>query len=157
MRTYSDISNLKPTASVLSERLQVDRLAILEKMIAANGPLALTELSAPLQDAARAIAENAVFVIEDEKIVYAYPVSGHPTAHHVMLDDGRRFYAMCAIDALGAAFTFHSGATIESECAVSGEPVHVRVADGELQRYSPNDCHAIHVELEEGTDWYANC
>lgn len=65
MRRYSDISNLKPTASVLSERLQVDRLAILEKMIAANGPLALTELSAPLQDAARAIAEKAVFVIED--------------------------------------------------------------------------------------------
>ena len=49
-------------------------------------------------------------VIDEERNVN-FNLSGIRTAdsHHVTLQDGREFTAMCAIDAIGAAFTFPSG------------------------------------------------
>ena len=44
---------------------------------------------------------------EEGNVNFIYPVSALPTNHHVTLADGREFCAMCAIDAIGSAFTFH--------------------------------------------------
>ncbi|MGL6201167.1 MAG: organomercurial lyase [Lachnospiraceae bacterium] len=35
-----------------------------------------------------------------------YPISAHQTIHQVILEDGRKLYAICAIDALGCTYTF---------------------------------------------------
>ena len=55
---------------------------------------------------------------EEGNINFIYPVSALPTAHRVTLADGREFSAMCAIDAIGATFTFHEDTQIHSSCCV---------------------------------------
>ena len=47
--------------------------------------------------------------------------------------DGREFTAMCAIDAMGAAFTFHQDTEVHSVCAMCEEPVYVKIVDGKLK------------------------
>ena len=51
---------------------------------------------------------------------------------------------MCAIDAIGAAFTFHQDTEVSSVSAVSGEPVFVKIIDGKVAEYSPKELHARH-------------
>ena len=52
-------------------------------------------------------AKDGMVIDEEQNVNFIYPVSALPTNHHVTLADGRSFTAMCAIDAIGAAFTFH--------------------------------------------------
>jgi hypothetical protein len=50
------------------------------------------------------------------EVALAYPFSARPTRHRVELADGRRYWAMCAIDALGIPYLAnHSGAVHASE------------------------------------------
>ena len=53
------------------------------------------------------LEKDGMVVDEKGKVNFIYPVSALKTNHQVTLDDGRQFSAMCAIDAIGAAFTFH--------------------------------------------------
>jgi len=72
-------------------------------------------------------------------IAYVYPVSARPTQHMVSLKDGRDFYAMCAIDSLGCAFTFGQDANIKSSCSYCNKPITVSVQNQELSSYFPPD------------------
>ena len=96
-------------------------------------------------------------VFEEGQIVFAYPVSKKPTNHHVILADGRDFFSMCAIDALGSTFVFGQDTDISSVCPVSGEEIHVTVKDKEIEGYSPENIYAIHVDLSAVENWAANC
>lgn len=71
------------------------------------------------------------------EIVAAYPFSGRPTAHEVLLDHERRVYAMCAIDALGIPFMLGTSAEVVSRDPVSGEEVWVRVDPGDGLWWEP--------------------
>lgn len=51
-------------------------------------------------------SKNALAIEEDGSVSSIYPVSAKPSRHLVTLADGRTVYCMCAIDALGCAFTF---------------------------------------------------
>jgi len=72
-------------------------------------------------------------------IAYAYPVSARPTQHMASLKDGRDFYAMCAIDSLGCAFTFEQDAHIKSSCSYCNQPIAVNMQNQELLSYFPPD------------------
>ena len=97
-------------------------------------------------------------VIEEERNVnFIYPVSALQTSHHVTLQDGREFTAMCAIDAIGAAFTFHQDTEIHSACASCNEPVHIRIVDGKVAEYSPKNLHALTFPLGELSNWAGSC
>lgn len=75
------------------------------------------------------LLEEDGMVLDGTKVNFIYPVSALPTNHRVTLADGRTFTAMCAIDAIGAAFTFHQDTEVSSVSAVSGEPVFVKIID----------------------------
>ena len=71
------------------------------------------------------IDKDGMVVDEEAKNVnFIYPVSSLETNHRVTLADGREFTAMCAIDAMGAAFTFHQDTEVHSVCAMCEEPVY---------------------------------
>jgi Alkylmercury lyase len=83
-------------------------------------------------------ADDLIVWKEDEaRILSAYPFSGVPTAHQVLIDGGNRLYAMCAIDALGIPFMLGQGARIRSTCFFCQQPVTVDVRGGSLQGAFP--------------------
>lgn len=99
----------------------------------------------------------SIVVDQDENVNFIYPVSGLPTNHKVTLADGRSFSAMCAIDAMGTAFTFNQDIKIDSVCSNCGDPIHVEIEDGELVKYSPEDMHILHVDLNKNPNWSGDC
>lgn len=100
---------------------------------------------------------DGMVAAESGEVNFIYPVSALETGHQVTLADGRRFSAMCAIDAIGAAFTFHQDTEIDSSCAVCGEPVRVVVKDGEVAEYAPEELHALTFPLGELENWAGDC
>lgn len=104
------------------------------------------------------LAEKDGLVInEREDVNFIYPVSALKTHHKVTLSDGRQFYAMCAIDAVGATFTFHQDTEIHSECSVCGEKVYVRMENGRVTEHQPPKLHALTFKLEELVNWAGSC
>lgn len=102
-------------------------------------------------------ARDGMVTDGDGKVNFIYPVSALETNHHVTLADGREFNAMCAIDAIGAAFTFHQDTEVHSVSAVSGEPIFVKITDGEVADYSPKTLHALTFPLGQMSDWAGSC
>ena len=64
-------------------------------------------------------------------IRFANPFCFTPTPHRVSAG-GRVWTGTCAWDALGIPAALHTDGKIDSECACCGEPVELRVEDGEL-------------------------
>jgi Alkylmercury lyase len=99
-------------------------------------------LALPVEDVLEGFRKLAAYDLivwrEDEtRILSAYPFSGVPTAHQVLIDGHNRLYAMCAIDALGVPFMLGQGARIRSTCFFCQQPVTVEVHGGSLQEASP--------------------
>lgn len=104
------------------------------------------------------LKENNGFVLNDNnEAIFVYPVSALPTNHLVTLEDGRKFNAMCAIDAMGTAFTFNQNIEVKSKCSNTNREISVEIVDGEIKNYSPSDLHVLHVDLNKYTDWGKNC
>lgn len=119
---------------------------------------ALSMTEQEYEEIVKVLLEKDGMVISDTKDVnFIYPVSALPTNHHVTLADGRSFTAMCAIDAMGAAFTFHQDTEVHSVTAVSGEPVYVKIVDGEVVDYSPKNLHALTFPLGQLSNWAGSC
>lgn len=95
-----------------------------------------------VRDAWARLRGSRVLVLEDdgESIRMAPPFSGVPT-QHVVVAEGRRFYANCAWDALGIPAALHVPATVESRCEQSGEPFRLNV----------------HADGPEPCDWLFHC
>jgi hypothetical protein len=93
----------------------------------------------PMLAACRTLAASDLIVWQDDKahIVSAYPFSGIPTAHQVLLAGRTTLYAMCAIDALGIPCMLGHGARMRSACFFCHQPVHVDIDGGLLQKASP--------------------
>lgn len=102
-------------------------------------------------------AKDGMVVDEKKNVNFIYPVSAMPTNHRVTLADGRSFTAMCAIDAMGAAFTFHQDTEVHSVTALSGEPVFVKIVNGEVVDYSPKTLHALTFPLGQLSNWAGSC
>jgi hypothetical protein len=102
------------------------------------------------------LVEKRVAVQDGEgNVNFVYPVSALATRHKVSLEDGRRFFAMCAVDAMGAAFTFEQNVEIESECSECGKQISVRIEEGRLAEAAPPDLRVLHVDLNKFEDWAA--
>lgn len=103
------------------------------------------------------LGKDGMVIDEKREVNFIYPVSALETGHQVTLADGRTFSAMCAIDALGAAYTFHQDTEVHSACAVCGEPVHVVIRDGQIKEYTPRTVHALTFPLGELENWAGSC
>ena len=62
-----------------------------------------------------------------EAIGYAYPWTHQRTGHRVALGE-HPLWALCAIDALGAARMYRSDASVDSVCACCGNAIYVATA-----------------------------
>lgn len=51
----------------------------------------------------------------DGRLTVAYPFSAQPTRHRVTLNDGRDYYAMCAIDALGIPYMLDERGEVQAQ------------------------------------------
>ncbi len=103
------------------------------------------------------LKKNVIVADEEGNINFIYPVSAIPTNHRIKLQDGREFTAMCAIDAIGTAFTFKQDVDIESKCSNCGSDIKVSVKDGKLHGYEPYDLHILHVDLNKNANWSGSC
>lgn len=103
------------------------------------------------------LLEDDGMVLDGTKVNFIYPVSALATNHHVTLADGRSFNAMCAIDAIGTAFTFHQDVEVHSVSAVSGETVFVKIKGGKIVDHAPETLHALTFPLGEMRNWAGSC
>lgn len=103
------------------------------------------------------VVKRAIVVNANGEIVCAYPVSALPTNHRVTSSEGSSFFAMCAVDALGAAFTFGQDVMIDSCCSHCRAPVHVVIQNGRLAEFTPPDLHVLHVDLKKSENWAGSC
>lgn len=103
------------------------------------------------------IQKNGIVTDEEGNINFIYPVSAIPTNHRIRLADGREFTAMCAIDAMGAAFTFKQDIDVVSKCSNCGSDIKVSIRDGRLHSYEPIDLHILHVDLNKNSNWSGSC
>lgn len=103
------------------------------------------------------LEKRAIVANGDGNLQFIYPVSALPTNHQVLLQDGRRFSAMCAIDSMGAAFTFRQDVRVESQCSECGERISVEVKGGKMAELQPGSLHILHVDLNKVRNWAASC
>jgi hypothetical protein len=105
----SRISGLHPAARRL--------YALILYRFSEGGPPERDELSR-LGVGADALSElverDLVQLGSDGQIAAAYPFSAAPTRHQVRSQDGRAYWAMCAIDALGMPYLLHDAAEIRA-------------------------------------------
>ncbi|WP_163337276.1 MerB-like organometallic lyase SaoL [Desulfopila sp. IMCC35008] len=163
MNTFKDNSIDKLYMDSINSRLSQDakkaRIAILNFSIDQKKPFNIiedktAEIDVVLQEL---IDRQAMIVSEDGNVDFIFPVSTKPTQHKVSLQDGREFFAMCAIDALGSAFTFDCATKINSVCAHCNEPVAIEVRNGSVAYVSCNELRALHVDLNKSDDWSGSC
>ncbi len=86
-----------------------------------------------------------------QNIVSIYPFSLRPTKHKVILEDGKRLFAMCAVDALGVPNMFKKDVKVISECARCGQKVTVEVKNQEIAAKSHPQIMIWNLEAREGT------
>jgi hypothetical protein len=111
-------------------------VAILQEFVARGGPVdvaavpRLVPAAVPgdVDRAVRNLDEKDMIVVEDGRVTVAYPFSAAPTPFEVALGDGRRRYAVCAIDALGVAPMLGTPISIRSRCHHCREPLALEVA-----------------------------
>jgi hypothetical protein len=104
---------------------------VLRRFVEREGPIPAEEIVAMLPDRGAAAVRADLADLHDRDLLLlaggavqlAYPFSGLPTAFEVGLGDGRRRYAVCAIDALGIAAMLDARVTIRSRCHHCGEPL----------------------------------
>ena len=149
-------------ASRLTDAENAVRVLLMERTIERGEPVTLPSLTGggvlhpdtePLVE--RLIEKRVVVQDEEGHLNFIFPVSALPTRHRVSLKDGRRLFAMCAVDAMGTAFTFEQDVEIESECSECGARIFVAIERGELARVEPASLYVLHVDLEKVDDWVA--
>jgi len=147
-------------ASRLTNDENALRVLLMERTIECGEPLTLPSLTrgSVLHPETEELVERLIekrVIVQDEEghLNFIFPVSALPTRHRVTLKDGRRFFAMCAVDAMGTAFTFEQDVEIESECSECGARILVGIERGELAEVEPASLHVLHVDLEKVDNW----
>ncbi|SHH96536.1 Alkylmercury lyase [Clostridium collagenovorans DSM 3089] len=167
MNTIAKDLNVKNKCEYYTKEDNILRKAIMNFVIDNKKPfhiekdLSLLEVDLNIEsinESLENLKQNNGFVLnENNEAIFVYPVSALPTNHLVTLEDGRKFNAMCAIDAMGTAFTFNQNIEVKSKCSNTNTEISVEIVDGEIKNYSPSDLHVLHVDLNKYTDWGKNC
>lgn len=156
---------IKSISSRLTGEERLLRLHLLDRIIEKGGPVSISSLilsAVPLQIETDSLIHSMVdkrVIVADEagNISFAYPVSALATNHRVTLKDRRGFYAMCAVDAMGAAFTFKQDIGVDSICADCGQKISVVIIDEKIVNLHPESTHVMHVDLNNADNWAGSC
>jgi hypothetical protein len=111
----------------------------------------------PAAAARRLADEDLVHLDADGEISVAYPFSGRPTRHRVVLADGHDVYAMCAIDALGVGAMLEQAVDILSTDPTNGAPITVNVATDGRAEAQPPEAVVLAASACEGPSYESCC
>ncbi|MFW2369032.1 MAG: organomercurial lyase [Desulforhopalus sp.] len=149
--------------------LEPDELTMRSVLVASflntGSPISLSALTSHLEaleidvhETIKNLTDKGLIVTQDGGMISGlYPFSAVPTRHKVQLNDGRTFFAMCAIDSLGIAHEMEEGALITSSCALCNIPITVEILKGKISSSHPQTSRAVHVALSEYKDWAGTC
>lgn len=84
------------------------------------------------------------------EVVGAYPLTMERTPH-ILQVNGNRVHAMCALDALAVSPMFGLEVQIDSRCAASQEPIHLRQRGLELLEMAPSEELLLGIHWQEAT------
>lgn len=143
----------------ISKEMQEARLELIDRVIETGLPINKDEAIKICggESLLKKLLEKEIITANGEDIAFLYPVSALETNHRVKLDDGREFYSMCAIDALGAYSLFHKDAEINSICSNTGSKIYIKIKDNKIFEHYPNDINVIHVDLNKNKNWASTC
>ena len=100
--------------------------------------------------------EDLVHADESGGIVVAYPFSGRPTPHRVLLD-GREVFAMCAIDALGTAPMLDRPAEVISTDPIDGQEIRVSLSPDGSASWQPEQAVVVTGRACDGEAFRGCC
>ena len=85
-----------------------------------------------------------------QQMVSIYPLSLEPTKHQVVLEDGKKLFAMCAVDAVGLPNMFNKDVEVISECGWCKEKITLEIKNGEVVAKSHPQVVIWNLERQEG-------
>ena len=142
--------------ALLSDRERHARLLLMDKIIMNGSPVKPSEFQN--NDLLQGLGSKGVIVQdEDGSVSVVYPVSALPTPHKVKLKDGRSFFAICAVDSLGSAFTFAQDIEVTSSCSCCQKPVSVTIENGQISTFDPDKIFVTHTDLAGEVNWAGTC
>ncbi len=92
----------------------------------------------------------------DGQVAVAYPFSGCPTRHRVLIN-GQDVYAMCAIDALGIAPMFEQPIVVNSRDPVSDAEISVRLRPDGTATWQPDKAVVLAGRCCDGAAFQSCC
>ncbi len=112
----------------------------------------ITELEEGNASARQLIAElgkQDMLTLDDQgEVKGCYPFTMEKRVHRILIN-GFEIHAMCAMDALAPSSMFETSSVIESECAVTTEPVRIELSDQTI--VNKNEVADVHF----GMNWMA--
>jgi hypothetical protein len=142
--------------ALLTDQERHARSLLMDKIIMHGSPVKPSEFQN--NDLLQELGSKGVIVQdEDGPVNVVYPVSALPTPHKVKLNDGRTFFAICAVDSLGSAFTFAQDIEVTSSCSYCQKPVSVAIKNGEISTFDPDTIFVTHTDLVDEVNWAGTC
>lgn len=109
-----------------------------------------------VRESLHALAEADYLALDaGERVTCLYPFSATPTSHIVLIEGARRF-AMCAIDALGIPAMLDRELDLEACCAVCKTPIVLRVRPGAIASAAPSSAMVV-ARRDEDEPAFAAC
>ncbi len=147
----------------LDSRLDSDekifRMRLIEYIIANKKPYNIynlgdetSEVIVNIQLIEKLVEKRAAVLDNEGNISAVYPVSATETTHVVRLQDGRWFYAMSAIDALGVTFLFNQKIEIDSRCSKCDIPIRFTADTCGITMREIDTIHTLHIDLNQVTN-----
>jgi len=144
---------LKERQSQLSEYLKLAHQAILHSLVKSGcspeyGDLARLLGENGVEKGLQRLSEDDLIVLDGTgiQVVGAYPVTVEKTPHRILIN-GKRIYAMCALDAVSVAPMFDTVVKIKSQCHLSHESITIEMHGAEILSATPS------TEVRVGVRW----
>lgn len=97
------------------------------------------------------LRDNDLVVLDERgEVSGAYPFTMERTPHRLEVN-GHRMHAMCALDALAVGPMFELEVRIDSHCAVSNEPIHLRQRRLDLLEMTPSEDLLLGIHWRQAT------
>jgi hypothetical protein len=109
----------------------------------------LAQLESGAEAIVAGLAEQDMLTLDDDgQVKGCYPFTMEQRVHRIHIN-GHTVHAMCALDALAPSAMFECPSSIDSQCAVTNEPVHVELDN--LSITNPEQVNGLHF----GINWAA--
>lgn len=135
---------LKDRQQRLSREEEACHQAILLSFVEQGRALTASEIASRFDQSdakvflSRLSEKDLVVLGKRGEVIGAYPFTLEETPHRLTVN-GHWVHAMCALDALAVSSMFACEVRIDSFCAQSGKPIHIRQRNKTLLQVEPSD------------------